>query len=95
MLQNLPQNQTALIPSESSIAGVVDNINSHIDSCYCEHLTVDISFLNVIDACYVSTLCAARHYIKYPQGDIKWRVPSGIVEDFIKDMNLGNSTFYL
>ena len=52
MLQLLPQNDIVTpntqIPSEA-----VDYINSYIDNYHCENMTVDISFMNVLDACYV------------------------------------------
>ena len=89
MLQLLPQNNIVTpntqIPSEA-----VDYINSYIDNYHCENMTVDISFMNVLDACYVSTLCSTKHYIKYPQGKINWKISSEIIREFNKDLELGN-----
>lgn len=92
MLQLLPQNDIVTpntqIPSEA-----VDYINSYIDNYHCENMTVDISFMNVLDACYVSTLCSTKHYIKYPQGKIKWKISSEIIREFNKDLELGNADY--
>lgn len=92
MLQLLPQNDIVTpntqIPSEA-----VDYINSYIDNYHCENMTVDISFMNVLDACYVSTLCSTKHYIKYPQGKINWKISSEIIREFNKDLELGNADY--
>ena len=95
MLQILPQSKGVLELKELSTTDIIDDINSYIERCSCEYLNLDISFLNVIDACYVSTLCAAKHYVKYPKGNINWRVSSESVKEFTKDLNLGNSSFYV
>ena len=50
--------------------------------------------MNIIDACYVSTMCSTKHYIKYPDGKINWLVSSELVKDFSKDMSLGNSEYF-
>ena len=50
--------------------------------------------MNVIDACFVSTLCSAKHYVKYPEGKINWLVSSDLVRDFTTDMSLGNSEYF-
>ena len=93
MLHKLPQLRETLIPNSANPADAVDYINNYIASNSCENLSVDISFMNVIDACYVSTLCATSHFIKYPQGKINWIVSSNKVREFNKDLELGNS-FY-
>ena len=92
MLQLLPQNDIVTpntqIPSEA-----VDYINSYIDNYHCENMTVDISFMNVLDACYVSTLCSTKHYIKYPQGKINWKISSEIIREFNKDLEIGTADY--
>lgn len=92
MLQLLPQNDIVTpntqIPSEA-----VEFINSYIDNYHCENMTVDISFMNVLDACYVSTLCSTKHYIKYPDGKINWKISSELIREFNKDLELGNSNY--
>ncbi len=89
----LPTNDI-LIPNTTNPSLAIDYINSYIDKTRCEDFSVDISFLNVIDACYVSTMCSTKHYIKYPDGKINWLVSSEKVKEFSKDMLLGNSEFY-
>lgn len=84
-----------LIPNTTNPALAVEYINSYIDKTKCDEFSVDISFLNVIDACYVSTMCSTKHYIKYPEGKINWLVSSREVKNFTKEMSLGNSEYYL
>ena len=83
-----------LVPNTKDPQKAVKYINSYIDTAYCEEFSVDISFMNVIDACYVSTLCSTQHYIKYPSGKINWLVASDLIDEFSKDMNLGNCNYY-
>ena len=94
MLQLLPQNRI-FTPSVTMPEQVINDINSYIDKNSCENMSVDISFMNIIDACQVSTLCATQHYIKYPQGKINWKVSSELVKEFSKNLSLGNSEFVL
>lgn len=89
MLQLLPQNDI-VTPNTQTPSETVDYINSYIDKYHCENMTVDISFMNVLDACYVSTLCSTKHYIKYPQGKINWKISSELIREFNKDLELGN-----
>ena len=95
MINKLPQLQETLVPDSVNPAEAVDYINSYIESCSCENMSIDISFMNVIDACYVTTLCSTKHYIKYPNGKINWKVSSNAVREFNKDLELGNSEYIL
>ena len=94
MLQLLPQNRI-FTPSVTMPEQVINDINSYIEKNSCENMSIDISFMNIIDACQVSTLCATQHYIKYPQGKINWKVSSELVKEFSKNLSLGNSEFVL
>ena len=95
---NLPQNPEKqsyiLIPNTKNPTEAVEYINSYIDKAACREFTVDISFMNIIDACYVSTMCSTKHYIKYPDGKINWCVSSALVRDFTKDLSLGNCKYF-
>ena len=93
MLQLLPQSDI-LIPNTKNPHKAVEYINSYIDSAFCETLNVDISFMNIMDACYVSTMCSTNHYIKYPEGKINWLTSSSLTQELTKSLNLGNSYFY-
>lgn len=93
MIQNLPHFKEALVPTSTKPTEVVEYINSYIKKTSCENMSVDISFMNVLDACYVSTLCSTSHYIKYPQGKINWIVSSKKVKELNKDLELGNSIY--
>ena len=95
MLNKLPQLQYTLTPNSVNPAEAVDYINSHIENYYCETMSVDISYMNILDACRVSTLCSTQHYIKYPNGKITWKVSSDSVKEFNKDLELGNSEYIL
>ena len=92
MIQLLPQKE-ALAPSSSNPAEAVDYISEYIDKNSCSKMCVDISYMNILDACYVSTLCSTKHYIKYPKGKIKWKVSSELVKEFNKDLELGNAIY--
>lgn len=83
-----------LIPNTNNPIKAIEYINSYIDKTRCEEFSVDISFMNVIDACYVSTMCSTKHYIKYPEGKINWLVSSDKVKEYSKNMFLGNSEYF-
>ena len=95
MLKKLPQLQETLTPNSVCPTEVVEYINKHIETTSCEFMSVDISSMNVLDACYVSTLCSTSHYIKYPNGKISWKVSSNAVRDFNENLELGNSNYIL
>ena len=95
MINRLPQLEEVLVLNSANPAEAVDYINSYIDKNSCEHMSVDISFMNVIDACYVSTLCATKHFTKYPNGQINWKISSEMVREFNKDLDLGNNNYIL
>ncbi len=95
MLLKTPKINETLKPNSVNPASAVEYINSHIEEYSCEYLSVDISFMNVIDACYVSTLCSTKHFSKYPNGKINWKVSSECVKEFNKDLGLGNSNYIL
>ena len=84
-----------LIPNTKNPRKAVEYINSYIDKTGCKEFSVDISFMNIIDACYISTMCSAKHFIKYPDGRINWLVSSESVKNYTKSMSLGNCEFYL
>ena len=56
-------------------------------------MSVDISFMNILDACHVSTICSAKHYVKYPDGKIKWKISSERVKEFNSRLELGNADY--
>ena len=94
MIQLLPQSELLTAVSLSP-ADAVEHINSYIEKHSCKKMSVDISFMNILDACYVSTLCSTKHYIKYPDGKIKWKISSELVKEFNKDLELGNVSYEL
>lgn len=94
MIQLLPQSDT-LTPNITNPNDAVKFINSYIDKYHCEKMSVDISYLNIIDACYVTTMCATKHFTKYPSGKINWKISSELVKEFNKDLELGNSEYSL
>ena len=92
MLQLLPQNDT-LTPNITNPNEAVEFINSYIEKYHCEFMSVDLSYMNILDACFVSTMCSTKHFIKYPEGKISWRISSGLIRDFNKDFDLGNADY--
>ena len=95
MILKLPQLQDTLIPNSANPTDTVEYINTQIEKNSCENMTVDLSLMNVIDACYVTTLCSTKHYIKYPNGKITWKISSETVKEFNKDLDLGNCEYIL
>lgn len=94
-ITNLPHtDKEILIPNTNNPHLAIQYINSYVDKVYCEEFSVDISFMNAIDACYVSTMCSTKHFIKYPSGKINWFVACDLVKDLSKNMLLGNSEYF-
>ncbi len=94
MFKLLPQEETIHI-TKSNPAETVDFLNKYIENNVCENMSVDISLMNILDACYVSTICSAKHYVKYPNGKIKWKISSKLVSEFNSSLELGNSEYIL
>ncbi len=94
MLQLLPKSDT-LTPNSTNPNEAVAYINSYIEKYHCENMNIDISFMNILDACYVSTMCSTTHFIKYPNGKINWKISSDLVREFNKSLELGNSEYVL
>ena len=94
MLQLLPQSDT-LTPNSTNPNEAVAFINSYIEKYHCENMSVDISFMNVLDACFVSSMCSTNHYIKYPNGKINWKISSELVKELNKSLELGNSSYII
>lgn len=95
MLLKSPQLKETLVLNSVSPTEAVDYINSYVKRNNCEYMSVDLSSMNVLDACYITTLCSTEHYIKYPSGKIEWKVSSEAVKEFNKDLDLGNSRYIL
>lgn len=94
MIQLLPQSKVLRINSTEP-ADAVNLINKYIDKHSCKNMSVDISFMNILDACHVSTLCSTKHYIKYPDGKINWQISSELVKEFNASLELGNAEYEL
>ncbi|MBQ6516721.1 hypothetical protein IJI31_06030 [bacterium] len=82
-------------PEVLSSDKIINAVNSQIEKRNTNNVTVDISFLNVLDACKVSMLCATENYRKNPERKISWIVNSKDVEIFTNSMNVGNSEFII
>ena len=95
MLQIISQNDSKIVLDNNTPQSNIDMINEHIKLCSCEHMTVDITRLNIMDACMVSTLCSTEHYMKYPNRKIDWIINSEKVKEFTSNMTLGNSEFFI
>ena len=94
MLQLLPKNDT-LIPNTNNPVDAIEFISGYIERYQCENMSVDISYINILNTCYVSTMCSTKHYIKYPNGKINWIISSNLIKDFNKNLDLGNCNYVL
>lgn len=92
MLQLLPQEET-IKPNTNNPAEAIDFINSYIEKYRCETLSIDISNMNAIDACYVSTLCGAKHFSKYPEGKLNWKISYPLTKIFNSNFELENCSY--
>lgn len=95
MLQVFSKDTSEIILDSKNPQKNIDIINSHIELCNCKYMTVDISRLNIMDACMVSTLCSTTHYMKYPDGEINWVVNSSDIKNYTSAMSLGNTKFHI
>ncbi|MEI8128757.1 MAG: hypothetical protein WCG95_03975 [bacterium] len=69
---------------------LVETIKNYIHEHDCPDLSMDISYLNIIDASRVTVLCSTYHWSKYPDGKISWLINSEDIKDIVKPLNLGN-----
>jgi len=93
MLQIFSKNLSQVILDENSSNQNIEKINEHIRFSKTENMTVDISKLNIMDACMIATMGSTTHYINHPEGKINWIVNNSMVEEYTRSMNLGNSEF--
>lgn len=92
-MKNLsPINDTLCIHNVNP-TDAIEYIGKFIENNSCQFLDIDISFMNIVDSCYVTTLCSTKHYIKYPNGKINWRISSDMISDLNKEFNLGNTNY--
>ena len=82
MLQLLPSSDI-LTPNTTNPQEAVDFICNYI------------AFMNILDACFVTTMCSTKHFIKYPQGKINWKVSSDLINDFTGRLSLGNDRYLI
>jgi hypothetical protein len=40
-------------------------------------------------------LCSTKHFAKYPDGKINWKISSKLIEELNKDFELGNNSYIL
>ncbi len=93
MLKILSQKKSTLMLNDSEPNKIVESVKKYITTSGCKNLTVDISGMNIIDACKISVLCSTEHYLQHPDGQINWVVSSSSVEKMVSSMGLGNSSF--
>lgn len=85
------QKDNFLLPErENNTINLVNSIKNYIHEHDCPNLSMDISYLNIIDASKVTILCSTYHWAKYPNGEISWKISSNEIKEIIKPLNLGN-----
>lgn len=95
MLKLLSQNPSTIKLKDSEPNKILNSLKEYMSSPESEFSTIDISDMNMIDACRISVLVSTEHYINHPTGKINWIVSSNSVEKFVSPMGLGNSSFLL
>ncbi|MBO6272404.1 hypothetical protein J6O48_06460 [bacterium] len=93
MLQVFSNQTSKIVLENQNPQKNIDIINEHIKLSNCENMTIDITNLNIMDACMISTICSTEHYMKYPNGNINWLTNAKEVEEYTSSFKLGNSHF--
>ena len=93
MLKILDKNTPILMLESSEPYKIVETVNEYISNSGSKEITIDISHINLLDACKISVLCSTETYLKYPQHKINWIVGSESVKLMTASMGLGNSSF--
>ena len=93
MLKILCQNHSTLVLKHSDPNKIVESVKEYIKTTECNEITIDISGINLIDACKITVLCSTEHYLKNTNSKINWIVASDSIEKMISSMGLGNSSF--
>ena len=95
MLKLLSQNPSTIKLKDSEPNKILNSLKEYMSSPESEFSTIDISDMNIIDACRISVLVSTEHFINHPTGKINWIVSSSSVEKFVSPLGLGNSSFLL
>ena len=95
MLKILSQNPSTIKLKDSEPNKILSSLKEYMSRPESEFSTIDISDMNMIDACRISVLVSTEHYINHPTGKINWIVSSNSVEKFVSPLGLGNSSFLL
>lgn len=95
MLKVLSQNPSTIKLKDSEPDTILKTLKEYIATPEGEYMTVDISEVNLIDACRISVLASTEHYLKHPKGKINWIISSDSIEIFVSPLELGNSSFIL
>lgn len=95
MLKILSQNPSTIKLKDSEPNKILNSLKEYMSSPESKFSTIDISDMNMIDACRISVLVSTEHFINHPTGKINWIVSSSSVEKFVSPLGLGNSSFLL
>lgn len=95
MLKILSQNPSTIKLKDSEPNNILNSLKEYMSRPESEFSTIDISNINLIDACKISVLVSTEHYINHPKGKINWIVSSSSIEKFVSPLGLGNSSFLL
>ena len=79
---DIQDNFLTVKPYVKDVAEITNGLTDYIVTQDCEHLSIDISKLNLVDSLRVSAVCSVYHFSKYPSGNIEW---------VVKDLEIRNS----
>ena len=81
---DIQDNFLTVKPYVQDVAEITNGLTDYIVTQDCEHLSVDISKLNLVDSLRLSAICSTYHFSKYPCGNIEWIVKDTEIRNSLK-----------
>lgn len=85
---DIQNNFLTITRPHSNLEEIVNGLNEYILNNECEHLGIDISVLNIIDAVNAGVSCSTSHFSKYPFGSIELIVKDLETKNLLKKLSL-------
>ncbi len=69
---------------------IIEKAENFLRKTNCQKVSIDISNLNLIDACKVALICSTKFFTKYPNKKISWSVKDEETKRNISNLMLRN-----